>query len=227
MIKYIIIVLCCLCVISCEHNLNGPSWAALNIADLIQLDHSLQRIVISDAHNGWALTDSSGVYHTINGGANWTLQSVGAGTRLMDMSFVNSTSGWMCGFDATLWRTRDSGQTWQRLTINQPSDSVFQHVEFTDEQRGWLITAWGTVYRTVDGGLSWSLSSSERRPGISFFRMWGSHGVMAQALGPILRTGDGGESWQVLNTPMQYNSAVYFVDPNRGWLFSGNSNPAS
>ncbi|MBN1560355.1 hypothetical protein JW998_08900 [candidate division KSB1 bacterium] len=225
--KYILVLLCSLFVISCERNLTGPSDTVLTIIDEIQLDHPLYKIVFLDGHTGWALTDSSGVYHTLNGGKTWTLQSIGAVTRWMDMCFVNSACGWICGFDMTLCRTRDGGQTWERQVIPQPTDSVFQHIDFIDEQHGWLVTAWGTVYRTVDSGSSWQLMSDDRRPGTNFFKMWGSHGVMAQALGPILRTNDGGESWHVLNTPMQYHSTVYFIDPDRGWSFSGTSAPYS
>ncbi|MBN1465351.1 hypothetical protein JXA02_06300 [candidate division KSB1 bacterium] len=230
MMRYIILLLCCLFVITCERNLTGPSPfspSPLNVVDEIQLDHSLHKIVFVDAANGWALTDSSGVYHTENGGKSWTLRPIGTVTRLMDMSFVNSTCGWICGFDMTLCRTRDGGQTWEEQFIGQPTDSVFQHIEFIDEQHGWLITAWGSVYRTVDGGSSWQLTSDDHRPGINYFRMWGARGVMAQALGPILRTSNSGESWHVLETPMEYNSTAYFVDPERGWSFSGTNLPYS
>lgn len=221
MMRWIILLLCCSCIITCERNLIGPSSTALNVVDAIQLDHSLSKIVFIDADKGWVLADGGGVYRTVDGGKNWIWHSLDRGTRLMDMSFVTSTCGWICGFDMTLCRTRDGGQTWERQVIPQPTDSVFQHIEFTDEQRGWLITAWGSVYRTVDGGASWRLTSDDHRPGINFFRMWGAHGVMAQAFGPILRTSDSGESWPVMNTPMPDNSTVYFIDPDRGWAFSG------
>ena len=176
--RYFFFVICSFFLFACERNLVGPSSGPeLHIVKATQLDHPLTRVVFVDDHNGWALCDSGGVYHTSDGGDSWQFQPVNSESRFMDICFVNAQSGWICGYNKAVFHTTDAGQTWQDQSVPSAADSTFQHVEFINEHDGWLFTAWGYIYRTHDGGDHWNMINKMQRSGIGYFRMWGENGM--------------------------------------------------
>lgn len=209
----------CLFIMSCGRDLTGPSSGpALGIISEIQLEHSLGKILFVDAQHGWAMTDSSGVFRTTDGGDSWEFFPSSIRTRYLDMSFVNSSTGWICGFDMTLQKTTDGGRTWSRHMIANTADSIFQHVDFINEREGWLFTSLGDVYGTTDGGKNWQLQSRLQIGGLSFVKMWGRRGIVSQHTGSVLETKDGGLSWSSLTTPNGIVGQAFFISPDDGWI---------
>ena len=205
---------------SCSRNMTGPtSGPALDIISIVQLDHSLRKIAFIDEQHGWALTDSAGMYRTTDGGGNWELFPFGVDARIWDMSFVSRNVGWVCGYDTTVLHTNDGGRTWTRQVVANAADSIFQHVDFINERDGWLITSWGDVYGTTNGGTRWELLSQLQIGGLSFVKMWGQQGIVAQHSGSVLKTNNGGRSWLLVSVPDEIAGQTFFVSPDDGWIF--------
>jgi photosystem II stability/assembly factor-like uncharacterized protein len=81
-----------------------------------------------------------------------------------DISFINEKEGWYVNGYGKIFKTKDSGQTWEKQ-LEQPG-SFFRTVAFLDEQVGFVGTV-GTdyfpnvsdtipLYGTTDGGVTWS-----------------------------------------------------------------------
>ena len=106
-------------------------------------------IHFTDALNGWAAAQGSGLYHTINGGQTWTLtyQQVPA---ISDIFFLNASEGWATSADASLLKTVNGGQTWQRI----PLIAAAGDLQFLDENLGYA-TAGKMILKTTNGGVNW------------------------------------------------------------------------
>jgi len=159
----------------------------------------------------------------------WSAVTVGVGD-IVALSFIDDRRGWAAGSpDGVapgdgLWRTVDSGASWELV-----SDSTFIDLCFVDDRHGWAIGrgpgAGSALYASSDGGASWTkpeLSDAPhnlyqvrfldaRRGFIAAGQYGKDHG------GWLLATKDGGETWQprkVTDTPI---SALYFLDGREGW----------
>ena len=141
-----------------------------------------------DADNAWitygsglvAPTDTSVVWHTSDGGQNWTasqpisisLEGMAGFFAPSDLHFLDAQNGWFiahlgAGMNHdyfTIFQTTDSGQTWTPLldpTQAGPQSCSKTGLHFTSAQTGWLTgdchgVAPGVFFmRTDDGGATW------------------------------------------------------------------------
>jgi len=77
---------------------------------------------------------------------------------LQDIYFVNSTTGWAVGSGGKIFKTINSGFTWNEQTSN--TENPLYAVYFTDTNYGWAVGDNGTITHTTDGGTNWNLQSS-------------------------------------------------------------------
>ncbi|MCI0521447.1 MAG: exo-alpha-sialidase [Chloroflexi bacterium] len=150
---------------------------------------------------------------------------------------------------ATVWHTRDGGQTWQASAPLDTSElaEIFgpTDLQFVDAQNGWLLSHVGVgmnhdyvvLYRTQDGGATWQrvLAPFNDVSGVQacmknelYFSdaqngwLTGScNGVAAGVL--LFKTADGGETWQAVNLPEPAKEAGLFESFEVG---CGSSTPA-
>jgi photosystem II stability/assembly factor-like uncharacterized protein len=155
-----------------------------------------------DAQTGWMLVGDpqdlsrSTLYHTVDGGQNWTSTSAPFG--MGRIQFLDMQNGWAmanfncgagsCGLD--IYNTTDSGQSWSRVSSatpdnnNQPGSLPFagdkNGMTFLDMQHGWV------------GG-------TEPKDGY----VW------------LFATQDGGQTWKQVNLPLPngYTTSTISVDP--------------
>jgi len=131
-----------------------------------------------DKTTGWAITAIEHIIRTTDGGTSWkdvtpkypanaALTPAGIGTDFLsgDLAWVavsqiekgNNT------YPTTVFRTNDSGQTWQSAILPNNELGVSQ-VIFVDAQNGWVISSLGggaagsqavDIFHTTDGGKTW------------------------------------------------------------------------
>jgi photosystem II stability/assembly factor-like uncharacterized protein len=116
------------------------------------------------------------------------------GSTLIGVRFVTPLTGWIVGFEGTILKTVNGGNTWVPQISNVPNP--LWAVSFIDTLTGWITGSSGTVLATRDGGENWrkedtglpnfyySVSFATRRTG------WVSGGY-----GALMKTTDGGASW--------------------------------
>lgn len=99
------------------------------------------------------------VLKTTNGGNNWFNVSTISAAPLLDLSFVNKDTGWICSddlFDGGVFKTIDGGNNWIRLT----GVGDFRKLFFLNKDTGWVYghtTTQQRLYRTINGGNNWEL----------------------------------------------------------------------
>jgi photosystem II stability/assembly factor-like uncharacterized protein len=136
------------------------------------------------------------------------------------IDFVNGETGWTVGGN-TLWKTDDSGETWNGFPI--PGGD---HTDFTSASTGWTIGS-SEVFRTEDGGLTWFLSTTSQEHHYvlhldavndSVIFITGVITATDSCAGWIFKTTDGGTSWHDISPSHPLNH----IDFNRINFFNSN-----
>jgi photosystem II stability/assembly factor-like uncharacterized protein len=93
-----------------------------------------------------------------NGGLSWRRLRLPSRSRIRDVSFGSTQTGYLLDGRDRLWRTANAGRTWTYLLS---TGRGMTNVEFTDGRSGFVALESfgparnGFVLRTTDGGASW------------------------------------------------------------------------
>jgi photosystem II stability/assembly factor-like uncharacterized protein len=166
--------------------------------------------------------------------AQWTRQSpIPTGQTITNVCFINPDTGWVFGYEGSIFRTNDRGETWidQSLPIADVAVGLF-----LDENQGWIglfsnfFNNWGEIYRTSDGGYNWELQFSDHTCAIrdlSFINPetgWAlachnGNNLSRNYHNFFLKTVDGGENWFFLDSIEQfYFMELDFVNDDIGYI---------
>jgi photosystem II stability/assembly factor-like uncharacterized protein len=138
---------------------------------------------------------------------------------LLDIFFVNSNVGWVCG--SGVFKSIDGGVTWNKQNL---PDSGFGNMFFIDEQLGWLVGSSG-IQRTKNGGSNWekiTITGAGQVYDLQFLShrmgyLMGSNG--------LFRSSDTGTTWTKVPSSFAPNGAFFFLDSARGWAFNNSVKP--
>lgn len=176
--------------------------------------------VPSTTIRAWALASGSittAVIRSDDGGASWAVASELEGTRLNDIRFVDSDTGWLVGQGA-LFQTTNGGSSWvdSLARTDLPTDveprlfsvaasSPETVVAVGDETPAPppLISGRPLILRTIDGGQSWRTTRVDARmERVTLQKVCLTPAGTGLALGSgpqgsvMLRTTDSGGTWQ-------------------------------
>jgi hypothetical protein len=101
---------------------------------------------------------SNSILKTTDGGVNWNETMVNDSALLLNLYFVNSQVGYLCGSTYTLnrptvYKTTDGGQSWSQQIIYD-SYATGLSIYFIDENKGFMGSS-GNFYQTGNGGETW------------------------------------------------------------------------
>lgn len=171
---------------------------------------------------GWFET----ILKSTNMGDNWEVirngpisGSVGG---YYSCSFVNSQTGWMCGYQQKIMKTTDGGQSLDSTYIF--IGDMFE-IYFKNTLEG-LVTGEGDIVkRSTDGGLSWyqaNINLPTNWPGFEDFCFINQDtGIMPARDGRIFKTTNFGNNWDTISTIQFTNEdlrTVDFVNQNTGFV---------
>lgn len=161
--------------------------------------------------------------------AQWEIQDhFPEGTYLNDVYFVNDTIGWVVGFEGTIFKTTNAGQSWMDQSVRS-ANLIFYDVFFVDRDNGWIAGYfyvdlggyWGVIYHTSDGGENWNEQLHEGGYGAIFgiFFTDTLNGVAVDSGWPgILKTNNGGDEWNVYPSNWYSLNSVFFINDTLGWI---------
>jgi hypothetical protein len=169
----------------------GSTWLDVTPPDVVDpatVDTLVAQGAFWDANTAWAVfqtpgvtshSDSLAVWHTVNGGQEWTVSGsldIAGWTRgltVSDVFFINAKTGWVMlhqigdGYtdQIGLFQTTDAGTSWALVVdpaVNSEiQDCVKTGILFTGPWNGWLTgDCRGErdgvfLYQTFDGGRKW------------------------------------------------------------------------
>jgi photosystem II stability/assembly factor-like uncharacterized protein len=91
--------------------------------------------VAPNSNHAWVATsDDAFLHHTSNLGNTWELQHADQYRVFYDVFFLDSLTGWTCGFAATIWHTTSGGDSWYRQNLAGPH--YLYRIRFFDDSVG-------------------------------------------------------------------------------------------
>ena len=165
-------------------------------------------------------------------GASWRQVEVPTRSTLTGVFLHDDQLGWVVGHDAVILRTRDGGESWERLFWAPEQERPLFDIWFRDAENGFAIGAYGFFLATSDGGDSWVerpivepdaldeeydpyafTSAADLHLNHIAVADSGAIYVAAEA-GGAFRSDDGGENWVTLEPP--YSGSFYGSLPLAG-----------
>jgi photosystem II stability/assembly factor-like uncharacterized protein len=163
----------------------------------------LQSVFVKDSAQIWAaggnnLTGGEVVFSS-DGGVSWTKRIEKYSSWLRSITFSDSTTGWVTGFNGAMLRSTDGGGSWQPLNV---SGAKLGRIAFKDRDHVWCGGD-GVILSTTDGGNSWAsfqVPNGDEIRSVSFIDVrngWASGGSINYHRGTVYHTTNGGQSWDV------------------------------
>jgi photosystem II stability/assembly factor-like uncharacterized protein len=149
-------------------------------------------------------------------GTSWNQVEVPTRVMLTAVTFHDDRLGWAVGHDALILRTRDGGNTWERVHFAPEEETPFLDVWFETADRGFAAGAYGYFCVTTDGGDSWTFEPIGEDD-FHLYHMARSAGgrlFLAAEAGFAYRSDDIGETWTEMPSP--YDGSYFAILPLDG-----------
>lgn len=159
-----------------------PEWSDSSNRPAMPYDEPLSDARLNDVFFlnpflGWAVGDRGVVWHTSDGGENWTLQETPIACTLRSVYFVNETFGIAVGgypfpFSSqgrgVVLTTSDGGKTWTMLPMRHYP--IFHRIKMFDSLKGVIAGESSEhcptgLYSTADGGRTWKALPGDKGEG--------------------------------------------------------------
>jgi len=193
---------------------------------------NIHGVIATDDDHIWITGNYGIIYHSSDGGINWTKQDSGIKEGIIvDGSFLDYKIGWVAGLNGTVLHTVDGGENWIRQETGTKRH-LFS-VCFVDPLNGWVIGEWNTVIQTTDGGRTWHQQTEEYDKILNnVFFIDDQTGWIVGERGLIRHTTDGGKTWaeqkpkafiresfeEEIRNPPPALFSILFADKNNGWV---------
>ena len=118
----------------------------------------------------------------------------------LDISFEDSTHGFLVGTNRLILETDDGGDTWTERVLDIPSEENFRLISIDlVGQEGWIAGQPGLLLHTKDGGQNWTrLNLGSKLPGEPFLitTLGDDSAELATTAGAVYKTNDAGATWE-------------------------------
>lgn len=134
---------------------------------------------------------------TTNGGMNWINMNISLSfpAELIEMSFVNENTGYICGRYRYIFKTTNGGSNWDSIQVPYFGNQIWNSMQFLDENTGFIAGRYGLSEKTTNGGLNWSSMDTAYSSIYDLYFLNAFTGFMGDGLSYIKKTTNGGINW--------------------------------
>jgi len=226
--------------------LSSQTWQPLTSILVNGNNQRFDDVFFLNENLGWAANGYySAVYKTIDGGANWTLQTTGATLGgphyFRNIEFLDENIGFLGTLNQKFYKTIDGGTTWNLVTNISPNPDAICGLDCVGTSTVYGCGAYFTpahIIKSTDSGNTWQFidmsAYADALVEINFIsENVGFVGGNKATGGVILKTTDGGTTWtEILNTNStgDYVWKLQVLNSNNNVIFgsvesSGGPNP--
>lgn len=157
----------------------------------------------------------------------WVQINSNTNKSLQDIEFISSNSGMAVGDKGVMIRTRDGGQSWEKLNTGTNAGfwEIISQIDNNDTIT-YALGDYGLIYKSGDFGNSWSKITATYHSKRLFFGMFCHDanncfvggGNFSNDNGVILKTTDGGKTWsESIVSRTAFIDQIYFPDKKTGY----------
>jgi len=194
----------------------GENWLTLNSGT----DKNLTSIRFVNEQTGYFTGWYKTLLKTTDGGLTFS-NTFGSAYYMWQKTFILNNYIFLMGNDGALFRSTNSGSTWDSLYTGMPNS--LSSAQFFENGKGFIFGCCGAFFRTSNFGNHWEHDTVYLTKGWALEDCYFSNDVSGWSVGEygsIVRTTDGGNSWETL--PFNNNSitfkSVKFVNNQTGWI---------
>jgi hypothetical protein len=139
---------------------------------------------------------------------NWQSYTTPVNATLTSLCFVSATRGYTVGHVASVYRTDDTGKSWQAIsptpaTLGGAAVPFFD-VAASSEDDLIVVGAFGKAVRSRDGGKTWQAINLPNPKGLHLYGVAnsGDMWVIVGEQGFLIQSVDNGQSWSNVLTPL-------------------------
>jgi photosystem II stability/assembly factor-like uncharacterized protein len=158
----------------------GSSWedVSLDCMEILPEDLMMNGIVsvnlydvfFMNENSGWVVGDSGAVFHSEDGGKEWSLVNIGLLPSLFSIAFKNENEGWAVGQNGFSIKTNDGGKSWEKIIIDKESSLYSIRIQ---GNYGVIVGDQATIIGTTDGGNTWARVKADlKQPYPWFIDTW-------------------------------------------------------
>ncbi len=130
----------------------------------------------------------------------WEAVTLETDANPLDLSFLSDEHGFLVGTNRLILETNDSGVTWNKRTLDLPTEENFRliSIDFQGDE-GWIAGQPSLVLHTSDAGLNWTrLGLGNKLPGDPYLitTLGPNSAELATTAGAVYETTDGGATWE-------------------------------
>ncbi len=181
----------------------------ISLTDIVQvdfLDENIGFLTIGTTLYGGQ------IYKTVDGGANWDLESTWMCSPVRTFNFDENTSfviGSAC-FGGKVIDKKENGSWGVNTTYLSWANDYLRAIDFYDDVYGMVAGDGGTVHRTFDGGMHWDTVETftdESILALKFVNDSTIYGIVDSLLNSFMISTDSGATWA------SHNSSLTFFYP--------------
>lgn len=178
---------------------------------------SIQEMDFISSQLAFAVTDSSELMKTSNGGDSWEIINIPIDSiNFSAINFIDNEVGFITTSDSSFLKTEDGGDSWFTYTFD--NISYLTACFFHNELEGW-VTGWDGEYaHTVDGGLNWDVQIMDDEHIADIFFTNSENGFIISRDGKLYQTSDGGIIWVETDDFDNSLRQIEFADNLNGWI---------
>lgn len=189
---------------------------------------------IASAGSRWIVVGERGHVLVSDDAETWKQAKVPTRVLLAAVALNEEGTGFAVGHDATIIRTRNWGESWDRVYHDPDEEAPFLDVILTDDERVVAVGAYGMYVESSDGGESWehrilepeeldAAAPAAEAAEEEFYYDYHLNDVaiadngrwyIAAEAGNVYRSDDHGETW--LRLPSPYEGSFFGVLPMNG-----------
>ncbi len=133
----------------------GNNWTPVSPADDIYVYHNID--FLNENHGFFMAVTTPGelvVYMTSDGGETWIQSENAPANAIVDIDYGDSTTLYAVGFNGSVNKSEDSGNTWS--LVSPPGWAINVGVSFKNADNGFYAGEEGDLHFTSDGGATWT-----------------------------------------------------------------------
>ena len=175
----------------------------------------LTRVVAPSENDVVAVAEEGAVYYSDTRGDKWDKAVITTDRRLRDVSFADSTTGWIVG-DGVVYSSNDGGASWSEDVASLPYGLWGVHA--LSSSRVYIAGDGGRVFLTEDGGESWKQIENELTVRLTMISADLDGRMTVGWLGGLAHSTDGGRTWADHPAPPEASLRHFsFLTSTVGW----------